>query len=452
MASAPFSTRRRSMVQPGYSGPRIIFGHYEARSPDDPTKTWYNQGYYPDFQPSNQPLLAKLCIDEKHGRSPRKREGGPLKLIEYSLRYDPSALFGSGTHHDRYDLLRYIGGFRAPDPSEFGSFWSSITSNGYQNAPTPTFGSSFPSADALGTAAWRAAKPKLEKASAFVFSAELRDLPGMLQTSAQGFKDYWSFMSNRSMTSPIMSPKAAADHFLNHQFGWKPFLGDLSKFSEVLPNMDSHIRQISDSNGKFERRRVSLISDATSTELSNESGFHTTGNLLPDGPIMNCFRAVPTRVLTEDVKTNVSAIGKFRFYRPEFDRSQSNYQSAWASAQRQLTVLGARISPINLYKIYPWSWAVDWITNASDYLEYVSDSLIDSLAAEYFYVTVYQHQVRTLFYTLPLWSGTVYLSFSRSVKSIERVEGNSPFDFSLTWRELSSRQLAIAGALGISRR
>jgi len=447
MTDPRVSTRRRARVLGPYMGPSKRMGQYFARSSID-SNDW-NGEYYPVpyFQPYSDLWEASVVIDEKHS-GPPFRDGGPLKLLKFALDYLPGTVAGSGAIHDRYNLISYHGGFRPPPASAFGNVYSSpdVKTQG----STITMPAGFQDPSSWGTKAWRRAKPKLELASGFVFGAELRDIPRMLETTAGAFRDTWKAACG-NLRSPSMSPKGVADHFLNYQFGWRPFLGDLSSFSDVLTNMNSHVRRITADNGRPVRRRVSLLND-TSLETYSDVGFEFVSDVLPDGPILNCFKAVPERITTDTTEMSVSASGKFRYYRPEFDSSKSDYNSAWSSAQRQLTVLGARISPINLYKAYPWTWALDWVSNVGDYLEYVSDSLVDSLAAEYFYVTVHMIKKRTLEYVLPFWSGTVRLQFTRSVKAVERVEGDSPFDFDLSWNSLSPRQLSIAGALGLTRR
>jgi len=447
------ATRRRSRATGAYQGPRVRMGKYFQRSPDDPTHTWYEQPDPPVFMPYGGYTTVQVCIDEKHGKPPY-REGGPLKIISYDLRYDPARVYGGGSIEDRYSTIRYIGGFRPPPDSAFGSAFSDPTAKIQGNPDLGSVNSSFLNARSLGTEGWRRAKPKLELASGFVFLAEMRDIPRMLQTTAQGFKDSWKAIANRSKDDAlrVMQPKSAADHFLNHQFGWVPFLGDLQKFSEVLPEMNRHVARISADNGKSVRRRVSLLNTSEYNVISNDVGFDVVGDILPDGLILNCFKAVPSRIITETVDMQAHAVGRFTYYRPEFDSSLPGYNSGWASAQRQLTVLGVRVSPINLYRIIPWSWGIDWVSNVGDYLEYASDVLVDSLVADYFYTTVHCLQTRTVSYSLPFWSGTVNVSFTRRVKAIERVEGDSPFDFNLAWNSLSPRQLSIAAALGLSRR
>lgn len=118
---------------------------------------------------------------------------------------------------------------------------------------------------------------------------------------------------------------------------------------------------------------------------------------------------------------------------------------------RYMTLYGLRVNPSNIYKAIPWSWALDWISNAGDYVDQLTDIWSDSIAAEYFYVMHHLRVTRTLTITLPFVSGGVTFVFHRYYDCKQRLEASGPYGFSLSWDNLSPRQLAIAGALGISR-
>jgi hypothetical protein len=164
------------------------------------------------------------------------------------------------------------------------------------------------------------------------------------------------------------------------------------------------------------------------------------------------FGVQPTWELTERTEYVVNSVGSYRYYIPEFDMSSPDYSSEWNRMMRQLTIFGARISPINVYKAIPWTWANDWINDSSTYLEYMSDTIMNNLACKYFYLMGHWKITRTLKQVLPFYSGAKVLTFTRVIETKQRLEAGSPFDFSLQWSGLSPRQLAIAAALFITRR
>jgi hypothetical protein len=249
-----------------------------------------------------------------------------------------------------------------------------------------------------------------------------------------------------------MSPKKAADHFLNHQFGWIPFLSDLRKFYNAFDQNDQMIDRLINENGQWIRRKRTLKEETTSTVLGSGNGF----KLFPNTSFESAFNppwftSTPTWQVREDVKTVIKAVGKYRYYRPEFDKADPDHLSVVNRLKRQATLFGARISPSNIYKATPWSWAIDWFSNLGDQIDKANDMLVDSVSAKYLYVMQSQTKTRTFTQWAPFHSGAVTLQFTRVIETKQRREGLSPFGFSLSMASLTPRQIAIAGALGVSR-
>jgi len=212
-----------------------------------------------------------------------------------------------------------------------------------------------------------------------------------------------------------------------------------------------------DENGKWIKKRVTLLEDSTKVVLASGVGptWPAYGpTLFPQTAFADYnvpwLSAPATWELSEEKVDLVTAVGKFRFYRPEFDwQNQSN---PLYGIERDLTLYGLRVSPINVYRAIPWSWALDWVTNTGDYIQRCSDAEIDSVASEYLYCMRHQVIKRTYKTTIPMINpGPITLTFERIVSTKQRGEGNSPYGFSLSLANLTPRQLTIAGALGILR-
>lgn len=393
-------------------------------------------------------ILREMIVDELH-KGPPYRSGGPFKSLKMWISDPYGGVYGFGDYLRLDDKRRYIGGFRSPESSQFGLNFTISDIDLHGDSPH------FPSMDGWSNAAWAGTKPKLEKAGGAVFAAELRDLPRMLKTTSGAFHDIWKSVGGNS-SSRRMAPKKAADHFLNHQFGWKPFLSDLRKFDNVIQNRAKIIEDLSSKNGEYVRRRVTLRDDTTTERISSGNSCilfpNSTFNATTPSTRWWPTGSTAHWELREEVKTLVTASGKFRFYRPEFDKAQPDYSSGWNSAMRHATIAGLRVNPSNLYKATPWSWAIDWFVNVGDHIDHLNDILVDSIACQYLYVMQHKIRTRKLIQVLPFKSGAVSLEFSRIIETKQREPISSPFGPSLTWETLSPRQLAIAAALGISRK
>jgi hypothetical protein len=147
----------------------------------------------------------------------------------------------------------------------------------------------------------------------------------------------------------------------------------------------------------------------------------------------------------------VSAVGSYKYYRPEFDSSLPDYDSAWNNVCRDLTIYGARLSPSNVYRATPWTWLIDWFTDFSTNIDAFSDIAVDAVAARYLYVTRHQYTEQILTQTLPFKDGTVSVSWAINWSEKVRNGASTPYGFGLSWNLLSPGQLAILAALKITR-
>jgi hypothetical protein len=313
------------------------------------------------------------------------------------------------------------------------------------------------------TTAWDKTKPRIEQGGLFVAIAELKDIPKMFQTTLKGFKGAWDFsqrlfvkdnltgLSKRTIT---MAPKKAADHFINHNFGWVPFVKDLSDFLSNLRGFREKIARLSQENGQWIRRR-SVIRNVFLDQVI--PGWSGTGihNVYPlnTSPSNDTWVGTPTWEYRQKFEWHVDAVGAFKYYLPEFDVNSPEW-GGLGSVRRQLALHGARVNPYHIYQAVPWSWLVDWLTPVGHDLKVLQDSYSDNLVSKYLFLT--SHLVETItfkqFVPFNVASGgpkTLVWTRKRVVKQREKVD--SPFGFGLTWDQLSPKQLAILAALGILR-
>lgn len=441
-------TRTRSRVTPLPKSGSILLGKYERRtnlnSPwvpatDPPSASYDTTGLaYPG-------LKAQITRDETHS-GPPYREGGPFRSLTIVSCEPFAPVVGYGTYYRLDGLRRYIGGFRPPTNSQWGTDLAVTPYSSTLSLNSPHF----PAIGTWGDKAYNKTKPKLEKAGVGVALAELRDMPRMALTSSKFFHEIWKKYGG-SRVNP-MAPKKAADHFLNHQFGWVPFLSDMKRIIYTYQDSTEHINRLTAENGRWIRKRVTLAEEKSYVFRSWTQGV----GLFPNTSFTSSF--APWLPLSEtywtvfdEVTTSIKASGRFRYYRPEFDATKPDYSSALNNVARQMSLYGVRVSPSNIYKATPWTWAIDWFSNVGDYVDRANDYLVDSITAQYLYLMQHQTIRRVFMQVLPFNTGTVVLRFERLIDTKQRTEASSPYGFSLSWDQLTPRQVAIAGALGISR-
>lgn len=321
---------------------------------------------------------------------------------------------------------------------------------GWLDPPPPTeasFNNLLPSMSSPVTKAWNGAKPKIQQVGLLNAAFELGEIPSMLGTTAQGFHEAW-LLAGGSRRSWSMAPQTAANNFLNHQFGWVPFLSDVRGAINTYQNSQEIIARITRNNNQSIRRKVTVENVVKEQVLFEGGAFHTP-YAFPDQLYARSGWPGTGQLIRRTVRTVLGA-GRFRYYIPHFDQARPDYDSAINNAKRNMDIYGIRINPSNVYQAIPYSWAADWVSNVGDYVTRFSDEWSDNLAAEYFYVSCRERIEHVYKSTYPLHSGTISVESSHIVETKQRVEGMSPFGVSLSWANLSPRQWAIAGALGLS--
>lgn len=330
--------------------------------------------------------------------------GGQFLLHGRSYQRDriPTANLGipTGTHYDGDILIR-----------EFG----------FPVAPTGV------NALAWSATAWNRMKPTKPSFQILNFLYEMKDMPDML----------------RQRFTPDL--KSASNVFLANKFGWQPLLSDCRKMVGLQRDLQKRLIWLLRHNGKPVRRRVQLLESSTDPIITTGQDYSGIYPVFQTQMYKN-----GTRWTQRDVTYDkVWASALFRYWLPAGPRDIN-----WT--RRMLyRIYGAQVTPSVVYNAIPWSWLVDWFTNAGDVISNLDAGVADRLAADYFYIMRTFERVVTKDVAVTLkcrdgsWADYSGTSVSRSY-SKSRDHG-TPFGFGWAQGDLNLTQLAILGALGISR-
>lgn len=306
-----------------------------------------------------------------------------------------------------------------------------------------------------GPEAYNKFRPKMEGADMGTFMGESRELPGMLQTSAKGF-DYAYRALGGSASSKVM-PKKIAAQFLNHQFGWIPFIGDLSSFIKTSMNSAKRIAQARRDNGRWIKRRGHLSSQNDLAIVGeSKTRYPVNPYLIPSsidstfhfGPMFdNGTQPCSLTTITKAVRSEIWFAGAFRYWIP----SLADPTSVVSNIQNYLNLYGTRISPSLVWNLTPWSWLIDWFTNIGDNIDNMTSQIQDNCVSKYAYIM----QKRSLSYG---FSSRVRINGVFSEPMEWTYEGlvrarrcASPYGFSISLPDMTARKWAILTALGLSR-
>jgi hypothetical protein len=377
---------------------------------------------------------------------PPYRGGGPFASISFDL--PSSQVQGVGTYSSAgafgSSRFEYSGGF--VDDGQ----WGADSSANYLSVGVPDL-------SGYDSRAWDELKPRVSKASLAQFIYELKDLPGQLETSANLLANSWRSFGG-GYSGVVMHPKSVADNFLNHEFGWVPFISDLYNLFDVYSQSEKYISDLVAQNNTWVRKsRVLEQSDTEKLEHRGySSGTDPSSGSFQIGGICNSYQldGLPCKGhfdIRSRISSRVWAVGSFKYYRPEFDSSLADFASEWNNAGRLLTLYGMRINPTLIYKVTPWTWAVDWFSQFGKFIQRQDDFISDGIVSRFLYVMRETKRFMTKTSHLNFISSPVTLNWRRTFSMKQRKVADSPYGFDLTWNNLSIRHWSILAAIGITR-
>jgi len=371
--------------------------------------------------------------------------GGNMRLLR---AYCPWHVVKGNVDED-VDGIHYKGGFvptwfgTHPDPPPWEMAWSENPDSNYGNSAE------------YGADGFNKSKPSLQGVDLAAALYELGEFPEQLKTTSRGFSDLYKQIANPSTWGRTLGamPREAADHFLNHAFGWLPFLKDMSDTYRAVKGFKEAFEQHKRDNGRWVRRRRTVVKSKTQSFQASDGLYATVHpDIWPLGRWdTNPYNGMSCRGYSEyrhETELHAWFSGTFKYWIPDLVHDEYDYYSYLNNRMRYL---GIRVNPGLIYKLTPWSWLGDWIGKAGQVRSAILDSPDDNIVSRYAYVMC--SLIKKTSHTAAVFlSGdkTAYMSWSAYVESKHRTRA-SPFGFGLSGSDLSARQLAILGSLGITR-
>lgn len=280
----------------------------------------------------------------------------------------------------------------------------------------------------LGTTAIARCLPTNPVADVSVFVGE---------TLREGIPDV---IGRQLLKDKISAGRKAGGEYLNFEFGWKPLVSDISKFSHAVIKTDKVLADYKRGSGKRIRRQYHFPTEVIETKTS-------LGSVPPTPALVSYMydQAFGTLTRIDRVQRDRWFSGAFTYYLDLGKDLESKLARHAAEAKK---LLGIRMTPDALYNVTPWSWAVDWVSNLGDVVHNVSAFQQDGLVMQYGYMM--EHTIASSEYVLEgyryrdLPPGRMSQTFTTEWK--KRIPA-SPFGFGLFDGDFTPRQLAIIAAL-----
>jgi hypothetical protein len=240
--------------------------------------------------------------------------------------------------------------------------------------------------------------------------------------------------------------KAAGSEYLSAVFGWLPLVKEITNVGDSVRHSRTLIEHHQKGAGSNTRREFEFPiekSVSVSTFLRRASTPLGLGSQFDSG-------TTPTVTKTVETVIRKWFVGSFTYPGLSGGDALDKVQGAAAQADK---LFGITLTPDIVWELTPWSWAIDWFSNAGMVVHNFSEMASHGLVMKYGYIM--EEKSVTSTYSMDR-SGLVGTNGppppSQTIQVSKLRHEANPFGFGLSWEGLSPSQLLITAALGITRR
>jgi hypothetical protein len=235
--------------------------------------------------------------------------------------------------------------------------------------------------------------------------------------------------------------RGAGSEYLNVEFGWLPLVNDIRTFAKTVKNHHQILSDLKAGSGKVTRTGYAFpsssnVSSATGgayTYFPNNSGISTAAgaNYTAISESRTWFKGA----FTYHLPVSDGQVGKAQYYAELADK-----------------LLGIKPTPAAIWNATPWSWGLDWFTNAGDIMTNISELGQNGLVLRYGYIMSHSRveEIIVVAGQPGGWSGNVSAGQVSHLREFKKRLPSTPYGFGVTGDELTHAQQAVIVALGLS--
>lgn len=243
------------------------------------------------------------------------------------------------------------------------------------------------------------------------------------------------------------------DEYLNIEFGWKPLLSDIKSHASSVRDSGLILKQYQKDSGANVRREFEFPTEVN--ESSRVVG-SARPSCVPGGgdalPGYYTIGSLGKLVQSKRISTRRWFSGCFTYHTPSADDFAGGLMRNADAADK---VFGIQPTPEVLWELTPWSWGIDWFSNAGDVIHNFTQLSSQGLVMRYGYVM--EESITEITNTIEPVNGSIGITGlsrvpdSRYICVVKSRQAANPFGFGIGWEDLSPTQIAITAALGITR-
>jgi len=366
----------------------------------------------------------------ERGRDGRYHSGGPFYTVRREVAPGLAHYSGSRKIVDPKSSLKLVGNVATPVPKMPSSFY-----------PSTAHSMSSVDSDSLeedGTTAIAQTAPINAASKVAVLLGEVRkdgipSIPGILS---------WKKRTEIA--------KSAGSEYLNYQFGWRPLVEEVLQVGHAARHSRDIVQQYHRDEGKLVHRTFEFPIEKSYLEVTET--FAGAICSFEGNDFTSSFRGnqTATRTLVSAAESRKWFSGAYTYALPSRTDSFRKMLGYGSEADK---LFGITLSPDVLWELSPWSWAVDWFTNAGDVIHNATNFGLAGLVLGYGYMM----RETTHSYTYNLSNMNLIGSEGRPMPPSsdfrrEKVRiPAGPFGFGFTGVDLSPTQVAITVALGLTK-
>lgn len=238
--------------------------------------------------------------------------------------------------------------------------------------------------------------------------------------------------------------RAAGSEYLSLQFGWLPLVSDMKNTAQSVKDGNTIMENYRSSSGTLVHREFAFDDIVTESEEVVKTGVRCSYG----SSSSSAFNDSPTDV-TRKRNTTVKRWFSGSF---TYDASHDSIERCLGYGSEADKLFGLTLTPDTVWELTPWSWAIDWFSNAGNVISNATSFGLAGLVMKYGYIMEETSIIDT--YSMPTTGlkGPHGPPPDAIVKqTIKRRREANPFGFGVSWDGLTPTQLAITAALGITR-